>query len=57
MVSLAKIVLSWAGGVNSEVEEILQRLFYQEPHSYVTEGLGLMLWVFLGGKQRGKVNL
>lgn len=43
------VVLSSAGGENSEAE-ILQRFFYQEPHSYMTKGLGLMLWGFFGAE-------
>lgn len=33
--------------MNSEAKEILQGIFYQEPHSYMPEGLGLTLVVCL----------
>lgn len=33
--------------MNSEAEAILQGIFYQEPHSYMPEGLGLTLVVCL----------
>lgn len=48
--------------MNSEAKEILQGIFYQEPHSYMPEGLGLTLvvcWLFVfffGGEAWGNGN-
>lgn len=50
--------------MNSEAKEILQGIFYQEPHSYMPEGLGLTLVVcllvccffFFGGEAWGNGN-